>query len=722
MTVASLTQPQSAPKLMVPAVPTDTCTILSNLLTLSRQARRDREECPESGIMPRNILMLLLRTMKLRDPTIVVHGQRIATIASGLAAQLGWDEQERRILEVAALLHDLGKIGVPEHILRKPGKLSSEEHDFVTHHHQASVSLLQALQADVSLISMLTCLDRNFDAAGVEKDESDGSRELPLGSRILAVADAYDSLSSSKAYRRGMSHKEVMSILRDHSGTRYDGNVVSTLQRWFDAEGHTLFAQSEPFSDYLAPDMTHEQRDEVVVVTQILHVLYQFQTLYNGYFIVDESKNYCIWSDGMPALTGRTVGNVLGHRWNKSDVHLSAITKSELSDDDSVDEIVSQVLRNGRTLFGSRTCRVSDSQKLTVDVHTIALKQPASPIAGVVQLFRSKRGVERRTREYAELKLAATRDALTGAANRGQLETQLRHLIDDFHNHEGANPLSVIFLDVDHFKGINDTFGHKAGDQVLVDLTRLLQNDTFSGEIIGRYGGEEFVVVCPDADLESAFRRAERLRLAIAKSSVGGISRLSVTSSFGIATTRLGDTVQTLFERADMCLLRAKEAGRNRTCREDDNPESGDDDSGTEGFDSAHVTIVDGCLRYSENIEVSTSLELTALKLNAFLDESDMKIKNQEQGFIRIQAGRSGFSRRWGDASERQPVSIEVQFETKRRVNAKARARRTIHFVNVMFQPIGRPADTAAFESRCAPLTQELRGYLLSSYGDVDLS
>jgi len=111
---------------MVPAVPTDTCTILTNLLTLSEQARREREECPESGIIPRNVFMLLLRTMKLRDPSIVAHGQRIATTASGLAGQLGWDDQERCILEVAAVLHDLGKIGVPEHILRKPGKLSGE--------------------------------------------------------------------------------------------------------------------------------------------------------------------------------------------------------------------------------------------------------------------------------------------------------------------------------------------------------------------------------------------------------------------------------------------------------------------------------------------------------------------------------------------------------------------------------------------------------------------
>jgi diguanylate cyclase (GGDEF)-like protein len=144
-----------------------------------------------------------------------------------------------------------------------------------------------------------------------------------------------------------------------------------------------------------------------------------------------------------------------------------------------------------------------------------------------VQLLRNKSGVRRQSREYVELKLAATRDPLTGVANRGQLETQLRHMLEEFHSNEGTRHLSTIFLDVDKFKRINDNYGHQVGDQVLVDLTRLLQHETYSGEIIGRYGGEEFVVLCPDTDLDAAVRRAERLRHAIQKSSIGGISTLT---------------------------------------------------------------------------------------------------------------------------------------------------------------------------------------------------
>ena len=362
---------------------------------------------------------------------------------------------------------------------------------------------------------------------------------------------------------------------------------------------------------------------------------------------------------------------------------------------------------------------VSDSQQLSVDVHTMPVSNQQQKITGVTQLFRCKGGVHKKTREYAELKLAATRDALTGVANRGQLETQLRHMIDDYHNHEGGHHLSIVFLDVDEFKNINDTFGHKVGDQVLVDLTRLLQNETYSGETIGRYGGEEFIVVCPDTDLHSTVRRAERLRLAVQRSSVGGISRLNVTSSFGVSTARLGDSVQTLLERADTSLFRAKEGGRNRTCWEGEETEKDDPSQSCEVFlsqdDDAKMSLIDGMLLYSETIDVSTSLELTAIKLNAFLTASDIKVKSQEPGILRLQAGHSGFSRRWGSTPDRQPVAIEVHFETQLQTDPKSGKQKTVRFVAVTMQPVGRLPDPAVFDARCSGLIQEMRAYLLSS-------
>lgn len=702
---------------ITPAVPTDTCAILNRLLTLSEKARRELTVSTARTLIPRGVCAMLLRAMKVRDPSIIMHGQRIGAISRGVATLLGWEDAQRAELELGALLHDLGKIGVPDNILHKPGKLSSEEYDFVSLYHHAAISLMQALHVDVSLVSLLNMLHQNFDGAGVESEGAGVGQELPLGPRILAVADAYDSLSSPKSYRRGMTHEEVLKILNDQSGSRYDGNVVRTLNRWYEAEGDELFGLGDPFADPAAPpQMSSEERDEVVVLTQILNILYQFHSLYDGFFIVDADMNYCAWSNGMNRLSNRSMEQVMSRSWQPNDVCLSPITQTASRDAQPEEEIVPQVMRNGRASFASRVCEVGEAQQFSVDVYTMPIIEGPKSIRGVVQLFRCKGGVRRQSREYVELKLAATRDALTGVANRGQLETQLRHLLDDFHNHEGARNLSAIFLDVDKFKNINDTYGHKAGDQVLVDLTRLLQHETYSGEIIARYGGEEFVVLCPDTDLESAVRRAERLRDAIQKSSIGGVSGLNVTSSFGVSTAHLGDTVQTLLERADSCLYRAKETGRNRTCWEDQdkNDEAAHQPEAEES--ETRVTEVNGVMLFSQDIEMSTSLELTAMKLNAFISTADeIKVTHQEHGHMKLRMGSVGFTRRWGATPDRQAIEMDIRFETTREADSSSGKGKTRRRVAVAIAPVGKCPDAATFELRCLQVMLQLRSYLLGS-------
>ena len=127
------------------------------------------------------------------------------------------------------------------------------------------------------------------------------------------------------------------------------------------------------------------------------------------------------------------------------------------------------------------------------------------------------------------------------------------------------------------------------------------------------------------------------------------------------------------------------------------------------------MSIVDGLLLYTESIDVSTSLELTAIKLNAFLTAANIVVKSQQQGYLRLQSGRCGLTRKWGDTPDRQPVTIEVHFEAQRRTDPKTGNQKTIHFVSVTMQPIGRHPDPGVFDARCARIVQEMRAYLLSS-------
>ncbi|MCA9034095.1 MAG: diguanylate cyclase [Planctomycetaceae bacterium] len=656
---------------------------------------------------------MLLKAMQLRDPSTLTHCQRIAAISSGVARLLGWDDEQRRQLETAALLHDLGKIGIPEHILKKPGKLSSEEYDFVLLHHHAAVNLLQAFQTHPTVVSMLSMLYHNFDGGSIVVDMEAIPQDLPLGARILAVADAYDSLNSAKPYRRGMTHQEVMAVLEEKSGSRYDGNVVRTLARWYELEGDTLFRHTEPFQqNEPSGDLGGELRNSIVLLSQVVNTLYQFQQLYDGYFLLDSRGRYCIWSDGMPGMTGHTLHKMLGRSWQPTDVQLRSLTEDKDAPASLDESAVGQVMKNNRAQFSSQLLKNSESRHFKVDVYTIPISDHSGNPFGAIQLLRNKSGVRRQSREYVELKLAATRDALTGVANRGQLETQLRHLLEDFHAHEGTRNLSVIFLDVDKFKGINDTYGHQTGDEVLVDLTRLLQHETYSGESIGRYGGEEFVVLCPDTDLPSTVRRAERLRQAIQKSSIGGVSTLNVTSSFGVSTARLGDTVQTLLERADNCLYRAKETGRNRTCWEGQD-ETVEEEPQEE--ESPYFNTVNGVFTFNDQIEVATSLELTAMKLHAFIREYQVIIQHQDHGNIKFRMGALGFTRRWGGSKDRQPLDVELKFESARIVSKIDGKPRTQRRVVVTAIPHGRAPDMTTFATRCGILIRELRAYLLGS-------
>ncbi|GAO36933.1 hypothetical protein SCT_2348 [Sulfuricella sp. T08] len=165
-------------------------------------------------------------------------------------------------------------------------------------------------------------------------------------------------------------------------------------------------------------------------------------------------------------------------------------------------------------------------------------------------------------RKLAEdkLKLQATTDTLTGIANRrlfnSFLETEMRRAA------RHHLPLAVMLMDIDHFKQINDGYGHQVGDDVLVELTRLVSNIIREHDFFARWGGEEFVILSPNCDVESMRLLAEKLRAAVETHSFSDISR--VTCSFGLTEYRAGDSAEDFIGRADAGLYRAKESGRNR--------------------------------------------------------------------------------------------------------------------------------------------------------------
>ncbi len=165
---------------------------------------------------------------------------------------------------------------------------------------------------------------------------------------------------------------------------------------------------------------------------------------------------------------------------------------------------------------------------------------------------------------YKEAQAAALQDKLTGLNNRTSFDSSLKREIDLAHRQH--IPMSLIVLDIDHFKAVNDTYGHSSGDLALKILARSITNTMRLSDIAFRYGGEEFTLVLSNTDEKSARLVAERLRIATAQLSCNdGKRTFGFTISLGVAQLSQGENGASLFDRTDHALYQAKKSGRNKT-------------------------------------------------------------------------------------------------------------------------------------------------------------
>jgi diguanylate cyclase (GGDEF)-like protein len=168
--------------------------------------------------------------------------------------------------------------------------------------------------------------------------------------------------------------------------------------------------------------------------------------------------------------------------------------------------------------------------------------------------------VTQRKRAEEEIHILATTDSLTGIANRREFSSILVTEVERAKRY--GVPLSLVMYDLDYFKRVNDTFGHSVGDSVLQAVTSLVKENVRATDVVARWGGEEFMVLMPQSDVQAARDAAEKLRLAIAGHRFDKVSEL--TASFGVTAFEARDDLNSLLKRVDDALYRAKERGRNR--------------------------------------------------------------------------------------------------------------------------------------------------------------
>src|SRR4029077_4456952 len=187
-----------------------------------------------------SVICAFNQLLDLKDLNTGVHSTRLAEWGMRVGQELGLEESELQSLEVAALLHDIGKMGIPDAILRKPGRLDPEEYALMKKHPEYGWAVLRMLPGFERAALDILHHHENFDGKGYPAGLKD--TEIPIVSRIVTVIDAFDAMVSSRPYRKGLPHEEAVRRLINCSGTQFDSAVVQCFLSFAQAEMATVFA------------------------------------------------------------------------------------------------------------------------------------------------------------------------------------------------------------------------------------------------------------------------------------------------------------------------------------------------------------------------------------------------------------------------------------------------------------------------------------------------
>ena len=664
--------------------------LLNSLLQLSKASQIPTPPNELDDIISVHVLRRLLAAIHFRDVKVLKHSRRVGILSVGIGSRLGWEDMQLRLIEIAALLHDIGKLGVPDHILYKPGRLSPDETEFIASYNRVALEVLHSCHIHHEITSTISR------AHGLD-DDSQGCRkkESTLGSRILAVADAFDSLTTDQSYRPAYDTDRALRILEEQTGKGFDRNVVAALERWLCSDRAGLLDDEDAEQASINANAPHDDASRLNAfrLCQAFQYLHSFESLYDAFYLIDEEQRVIMWSAGAARMFGFSTEDLVGQTWHRS------IVSTAKAKPDPVDFC----LETGQAQCHQLNLRDFEGQTQSFDVQTLPVYDDTGKVQAAMELICDGNQSKKHRGQFRKLQMAATRDALTGVLNRGELEQRLGLAFDSW-TVDPDVPYCVMFVDLDHFKAINDRLSHAVGDRVLIDVARLIQDELYSGEQVGRYGGEEFVVLCPETPLEVAIERSERLRRAIMGAEIAGREDLRVTASFGVAQIEEGDNSDSVVKRADEALYDAKNSGRNRTCHRV-----------TKNWNVAKQAVA--APKRSEwvhkaEITACVAKGMLPIKLTGYVQDKGAKLVNVSEDELIVKVGQGGLFGGWGKKGDKQPVKIRIEIQDIPENEQVSRTRR-IRLVTAT-EPIGRPKTLEEFERRACHAIEDLRSYLIA--------
>jgi len=282
-------------------------------------------------------------------------------------------------------------------------------------------------------------------------------------------------------------------------------------------------------------------------------------SLLDGVYFTDTSRRILFWNRAAADLTGFPAEEVLGRRCADSILqHVNGCGEAQCQADCPLARTVADgAPRRERLILHHRA-----GHRVPVLVSVAPVRDAQGAIIGAVESFRREAPTDDLAERIDELERLALLDPLTILPNRRWLDQQLESRMDEYRRYRW--PFGVLMIDLDHFKRVNDDYGHDVGDLVLKVVAQSLSAGARLFDTVGRWGGEEFLGIVTNVEMERLLRIAERLRVLVVASELREPVRLSVTCSIGAAVVQSDDTLDELLRRADQALYRAKSEGRNR--------------------------------------------------------------------------------------------------------------------------------------------------------------
>jgi diguanylate cyclase (GGDEF)-like protein/putative nucleotidyltransferase with HDIG domain len=518
-----------------------------------------------------------------------------------LAHRLDLPELDRQAVEIAALLHDIGKLAVPEHILSKPGPLTPDERKKMQLHAQIGAEIVSAVPFAGPVAPLIRSHHERWDGAGYPSGLR--GEQIPLGARILSVVDCFDALTSCRPYRPALSTEQAVQMLRDEAGKAFDPAVVARFTELLPVltpPANDGIARRTRSNDAAGERGSGDRREragadafaEIASANRETNALYEIAQSMGRSMSLTDSMTFVsaklseLLPVSMCALFVRRGDEDLRCRF-AAGLHADCLESASIAEGDGLS---GWVVRHRRALVnGVPAAEFSAAGTSSTDLHLhSALICPLTvgdDAIGTIAVYHDGVGSytedHRRVLDQVAHQAAsvvhnalvfehsqeqALKDPLTGLANQRALQFQATKEIGRARRTAAA--FSVVLLDLDDFKVINDEYGHLAGDRALQEVGNVLQLLTRSYDTCIRYGGDEFVILLPSCDRNEAEDRCRELQRAVAALSLrspdGRTIPLRVSAGASVFPED-GDTCERLLVKADRRMYRDKARSKARS-------------------------------------------------------------------------------------------------------------------------------------------------------------